>query len=98
MHFISEDMDAGNELRLLSTGLYKLASAIIGPEKVVGIRRTVSDLANDFDIINSRVQVTLFICSSIMMSVIESISQCRLYDANTTLLMMETEQTNPGYV
>ena len=30
--------------------------------------------------------------------VIQSMSQCRLYDVNTTLLMMETEQTRPGFV
>ena len=30
--------------------------------------------------------------------VIHSMSQCRLYDVNTTLLMMETEQTRPGFV
>ena len=30
--------------------------------------------------------------------VIHSMSQCRLYDVNTTLLLMETEQTRPGFV
>ena len=112
-------MDAGNELRLLSTGLHTLASAIIGPEKVVGIRRTVSDLANDFDMYQLTGPGSSFYMHSsgskgegfrfsssdedIMLiyndvRVIKSVSQCRLYDANTTLLVMETEQTNPGYV
>ena len=119
MHFISEDMDGGNELCLLSTGLYKLVSALIGPEKVVGIRRTVSDLANDFDMYQlAGPGRSLYMYSSgskgegfrfsssdedIMLiyndvRVIHSMSQCRLYDANMSLLMMETEQTNPGYV
>ena len=112
-------METDAELSLISVGLYRLVSEIVGPEKMIDIRRTVTNLRNDFFKLrdkglnapwygylsgskgegfrfSSSDDDYMFIYNNVR--VIQSMSQCRLYDANTTLLMMETEQTRPGFV
>ena len=119
MFHIAEKMDADAELRLISTGLHMVVSEIVGYEKIIDIRRTITNLKNDFAKTSGEESKALFyrylsgskgegfrfsssdhdymlIYRNIR--VIQSMSQCRLYDVNTTLLMMETEQTRPGFV
>ena len=107
-----------NEMSLISIGLYNQISDIVGREKIIRIRRTVTDLNNELYkaygealslpthayLSGSKAEGFRFSSSDYDymwvyrdVRVIESTSQCRLYDVNTTLLMMETEQTKPGF-
>ena len=117
--YISEVMDTANELRLVSVGLHKLVSEIVGSETIIGMRRTITNVRNEFFMfLETEKEISfneflsgskgegfrfassdddyMFIFNDIR--VIQSMSECRLYDVNTTLLMMETEQTRPGFV
>ena len=119
MFSISEKMDTGTGLRLISIGLHAVVSEIVGYEKFIDIRRNVTNLKNDFLKLRSENSTApiygylsgskgegfrfsssdddyMFIYNNVR--VIQSMSQCRLYDVNTALLLMETEQTSPGFV
>ena len=112
-------MDTDSEVALISVGLHKLVSAIVGPPRIIEIRRTATNLRNEyfkmkdegrnnpfyFYLSDSKGEGFRFFSSDedIMfiyngVRVIQSMSECSLYDVNTTLLMMETEQTSPGFV
>ena len=119
MFDISENMDIVAELSLISVGIHRVVSDIVGPEKIIDIRRTVTNSTDEFFKLrdaglnrsihgylsgskgegfrfSSSDDDIMFIYRDVR--VIQSMSQCRLCDVNTTLLMMETEQTSPGFV
>ena len=113
-------MDITNEVSQISVGLHRLTSDIVGHKTIINLRRTVTDLTNDFYEclvkVDDKISIHSFISGSKgegfrfsssdedymfvhkNIRVIHSMSQCRLYDFNTTLLMMETEHTKPGFV
>ena len=70
--------------KLRSEGLHTPCYGYLSGSKVEGFRFSSYD--DDYMLIYNDIRV------------IQSMSQCRLYDVNTTLLMMETEQTRPGFV
>ena len=112
-------MDSVNDVRLISVGLHRLLSDLVGSEKIIATRRVITDLGNDLEEFitgaDDNLSCYLFLSGSKAegfrfkssdddymvtdndIRVIQSMSQCRLYDVNTTLLMMETEESKPGF-